>query len=128
MLNEIWDFQGETGVSKHTTEVKIGLKDEQLIIADYPGSTSIEHHAKAFSHCGSMNNLIFYLLKDTGNIDIHTKEQILKAQDIMGCTGDARIVFCINQAATMLRRREEQDNLGNVDVMKRTKAQQNIWN
>ena len=65
----MWGLKGKTGDFTHTREVTISKKDDRLIIADYPGSTSIDNHANAFAHLGTMNNLVFFLLNDNGNVN-----------------------------------------------------------
>ena len=109
--------QYENKAVKDNAEVKMAKKNDRLIIVDYPGSTGINNHANAFAHCGSMNNLVFFLLNDRAP-DKQAKEQILKARQIMNCTGDAKIVFCINQAAAKLRRRQKELE---TDVMRNAK-------
>ena len=70
LLNKIWGLKGKTGLFDHTDVPEMHQITNKLHIVDFPGSNSLDYHAKTFSICGAMNNMIIVIVPFTGNLKI----------------------------------------------------------
>ena len=67
-MNKIWGLKGKTGLFEHTDVPEMHQITSKLNIVDFPGSNSLDYHAKTFSICGAMNNLIIIIVPFTGDV------------------------------------------------------------
>ena len=98
LLNRVWGLQGSTGLFAHTdvpamhritnkvttplaTVVFIQLVI-QVSVIDFPGSNSLDYHAKTFSICGAMNNLILVILPFTGDVSDLVSQELAKVFEV----------------------------------------------
>ena len=49
---------------------------------DFPGSNSLDYHAKTFSICGAMNNLILVILPFTGDVSDLVSQELAKVFEV----------------------------------------------
>ena len=52
-------------------------------VIDFPGSNSLDYHAKTFSICGAMNNLIIVILPFTGDVSALVSEEVAKVFQVI---------------------------------------------
>jgi hypothetical protein len=52
--------------------------NQKVYVADFPGSNSLDYHAKTFSICGAMNNLIILVISFSGDINQIISQEITK--------------------------------------------------
>ena len=52
-------------------------------VIDFPGSNSLDYHAKTFSICGAMNNLIVVILPFTGDVSALVSEEVAKVFQVI---------------------------------------------
>ena len=55
----------------------------QVNVIDFPGSNSLDYHAKTFSICGAMNNLIIVILPFTGDVSALVSEEVAKVFQVI---------------------------------------------
>ena len=55
----------------------------QVNVIDFPGSNSLDYHAKTFSICGAMNNLIVVILPFTGDVSALVSEEVAKVFQVI---------------------------------------------
>ena len=95
--NRIWGIGGRTGLFKHT-EVPITYQvNNKLYVVDFPGSNSLNDHAKTFSICGAMNNLIIVLIPFTGDISQMVSDELSKVFTVMQGSDSSQVILCINK-------------------------------
>ena len=54
----------------------------QVSVIDFPGSNSLDYHAKTFSICGAMNNLILVILPFTGDVSDLVSQELAKVFEV----------------------------------------------
>ena len=78
-----------------------------LYVVDFPGSNSLDYHAKTFSICGAMNNMIILILPFTGDVSQLISEEVAQVFSVMKGSDATQvsttntvdcliIVFCID--------------------------------
>ena len=55
----------------------------RLYVVDFPGSNSLDYHAKTFSICGAMNNMIILILPFTGDVSQIISEEVAQVFSAM---------------------------------------------
>lgn len=120
LLNKIWGFHGSTGLFKHTDVPVMHQVTKKLHIIDFPGSNSLDYHAKTFSICGAMNNMIIVLIPFTGDVSDIVSRELAKVYEAMIGSESSRIIICVNKTALHLKdmRRELSDYGSPIDYMK----------
>jgi hypothetical protein len=78
LLHQIWGIKGERGLFAHTAVPTIYQMNQKVYVADFPGSNSLDYHAKTFSICGAMNNLIILVIPFSGDISQIISQEITK--------------------------------------------------
>lgn len=104
LINSIWGVDGETGHFKHTTAPVIYEVDQKVSVVDFPGSTSLDYHAKTFSICGAMNNLIIVVVPFTGDMNIAIAREISSVFSVMSGSASTKVLLCINKSGYELPR------------------------
>lgn len=77
-------------------------------VIDFPGSNSLDHHAKTFSICGAMNNLILVILPFTGDVSALISEEVAKVFEVMAGSSSSRVILCINKCGLYLSKLKEE--------------------
>ena len=57
--------------------------NQRLFVIDFPGSNSLDYHAKTFSICGAMNNMIVLVIPFTGDISKLVSEEVARVFSVM---------------------------------------------
>ena len=52
-------------------------------VIDFPGSNSLDYHAKTFSICGAMNNLIIVVIPFSGDVSSIVSEEVEKVFQVI---------------------------------------------
>ena len=52
-------------------------------MVDFPGSNSLDYHAKTFSICGAMNNMIILVIPFTGDVSQLVSEEVARVFSVM---------------------------------------------
>ena len=55
----------------------------RLFVVDFPGSNSLDYHAKTFSICGAMNNMIILVIPFTGDVSQLVSEEVARVFSVM---------------------------------------------
>ena len=55
----------------------------RLFVVDFPGSNSLDYHAKTFSICGAMNNMIILVIPFTGDVSQLVSEEVARVFAVM---------------------------------------------
>ena len=88
-------------VSVNTSEVAILPvgSDQTVFVVDYPGSNSLQDHAKTFSNCGAMNNLLIVILEFQGDLNDTISREITKIYKTMRISPSksSPVIICLNQ-------------------------------
>ena len=82
LLNKIWGFHGSTGLFTHTDVPVLHQISSKVHIIDFPGSNSLDYHAKTFSICGAMNNMIIVLVPFSGDISDIVSNEVAKVFEV----------------------------------------------
>ncbi|XP_075241655.1 uncharacterized protein LOC142336627 [Convolutriloba macropyga] len=120
LLNKIWGFKGSTGLFAHTDVPVMHQISRKVHIIDFPGSNSLDYHAKTFSICGAMNNMIIVLVPFTGDVSDIVSRELAKVYEAMVGSESSRIIICVNKTGMhLMKLREELRNEENpIDFMK----------
>jgi len=97
LLNKLWGMMGTTGLFSHTDVPVMHRITNKVNVVDFPGSNSLDYHAKTFSICGAMNNLIIVILPFTGDVSALVSEEIAKVFQVMAGSSSSRVILCINK-------------------------------
>ena len=92
---QIWGVGGKTGLFSHTDVPMMYEISKRLYVVDFPGSNSLDYHAKTFSICGAMNNMIILILPFTGDVSQIISEEVAQVFSVMKGS-DATQVSIIN--------------------------------
>ena len=57
--------------------------NQRLFVVDFPGSNSLDYHAKTFSICGAMNNMIILVIPFTGDVSQLISEEVARVFSVM---------------------------------------------
>ena len=74
----------------------------RLYVVDFPGSNSLDYHAKTFSICGAMNNMIILILPFTGDVSQIISEEVAQVFSVMKGS-DATQVSTTNTVDCLIR-------------------------
>ena len=55
----------------------------QVNVIDFPGSNSLDYHAKTFSICGAMNNLVIVIIPFSGDVSSIVSEEVAKVFQVI---------------------------------------------
>ncbi|XP_059083625.1 uncharacterized protein LOC131880910 [Tigriopus californicus] len=115
LINKIWGVGERTGNFRHTMVPVIYEVHKKVSVVDFPGSTSLDYHAKTFSICGAMNNLILVIVPYTGDINQGIAREISQVFSIMAGSESSQVLLCINKSGFELPRalKEEMNELEN---------------
>ena len=102
LLNRLWGLMGTTGLFSHTDVPVMHRITNKVNVVDFPGSNSLDYHAKTFSICGAMNNLIIVILPFTGDVNALVSEEIAKVFQVMAGSSSSRVILCINKCGLYL--------------------------
>ena len=80
---QIWGVGGKTGLFSHTDVPMMYEISRSLYVVDFPGSNSLDYHAKTFSICGAMNNMIILILPFTGDVSQLISEEVAQVFSVM---------------------------------------------
>ena len=85
------------GQFRHTDVPHIHELHRRMLVIDFPGSNSLDYHAKTFSICGAMNNFIIIVIPYTGDINTLISKEISKVFSVMAGSESTHILLCINK-------------------------------
>jgi len=104
LLNKVWGFHGSTGLFTHTDVPVMHQISSKVHIIDFPGSNSLDYHAKTFSICGAMNNMIIVIVPFTGDVSELVSSEVAKVFEVMAGSESSRVVVCINKCGMYLQK------------------------
>ena len=108
LVNKIWNAGDKPGYFWHTDVPKLFKITEKLTVVDVPGSNSLDYHAKTFSICGVMNNMVIVMIPFSGDVsEIHSQE-IAKVFGVMKGSDSTKVILCINKCGLYLRELKEE--------------------
>lgn len=93
LLHKVWGIKGERGLFTHTEVPTTYQINNKVYVVDFPGSNSLEYHAKTFSICGAMNNLIILVIPFTGDISKIISEEVTKVFEVMTGSDCTQVTF-----------------------------------
>ena len=67
--------------------------NKKVFVIDFPGSNSLDYHAKTFSICGAMNNLIIVVIPFTGDVSQLVSEELARVFSVMKGSDATKVVF-----------------------------------
>ena len=83
LINKIWGVGGQGGLFDHTEVPTTYQINNRVYVVDFPGSNSLDYHAKTFSICGAMNNMIIVLIPFTGDLNQMISDELSKVFMVM---------------------------------------------
>ena len=108
-MNKAWELQNPVGLRVHTDKIMLEkLVRHSLIIADFPGSTSLNEYARSFYECSVMNNIIVLILPFLGDVDEAHSKEIADVYESTMCTEGSQIMICFNQCGYKVDSLEEE--------------------
>ena len=73
-------------------------------IIDFPGSNSLDYHAKTFNICGAMNNMIIVIVPFNGDVSELVSSEVAKVFEVMAGSESSRVIVCINKCGLYLQK------------------------
>ena len=67
--------------------------NKKVFVIDFPGSNSLDYHAKTFSICGAMNNLIIVVIPFTGDVSQLVSEELARVFSVMKGSDATKVIF-----------------------------------
>ena len=108
-MNEAWGLTNPVGLGVHTDKIILEkFEGHSLIIADFPGSTSLNEYARSFYECSVMNNIIVLILPFLGDVDETHSKEIADVYESTMCTEGSQIMICFNQCGYKVNSLEEE--------------------
>ena len=104
LLNKVWGFHGKTGLFSHTDFPVVHQVTRKVHVIDFPGSNSLDYHAKTFSICGAMNNMIIVLVPFSGDVSEAVSSEVAKVFQVMAGSESSRVLVCINKCELYLEK------------------------
>ncbi len=95
LLKKIWGIKGKTGLFTHTKKPQTYQINKNVFVVDFPGNNSLDYHAKTFSICGAMNNLIILVIPFNGDVNEMVSDEVANVFQVMQGS-DCTKVFCIS--------------------------------
>ena len=83
LLKKIWGVDVKCNLFIHTTKPQTYQINKNVYVVDFPGDNSLDHHAKTFSICGTINNFIILVIPFTGDINEIVSGEIANVFRIM---------------------------------------------
>ena len=113
LINAIWDVKGVTGYGpdQHTEQTTVYDITDKVKVVDFPGDTSFEEHANAFTICGAMNNIVIVILPFTGDISAPMAKALACVYGTMEKFTKAKIIVCINKCRHPFEDDEMKENI-----------------
>ena len=105
-------FRATVGMVQHTTEAKVYQlpKRKNVMLIDFPGSTSILNHKDIFVTSGHIPNIYVFISPYNGTPDTTLIQNIIHACTMKQLAGKyCEVVFCLNKAYSALRECVEED-------------------
>ena len=102
-LNKMWNCGAETGLLHHTDKTTLYDINKKIKVVDFPGQNSFQEHSKAFSICGSMNNVTVVILPFAGDVSQLISDELIKVYQALADSSDFRVIVCINKCGNMLK-------------------------
>ena len=97
LINKIWGVGGHGGLFDHTEVPMTYQVNNRVFVVDFPGSNSLDYHAKTFSICGAMNNMIIVLIPFTGDLNQMISDELSKVFMVMKGSDSCQVILCINK-------------------------------
>ena len=110
-MNCAWDLNNQVGLTVHTEQIQLeSIIDQKLLVADFPGSTSLNKYAENFRVYTLMKNMIVIILMFTGHVDQAQCDESAKVYKSTKSTKKegSKIIICFNQMGNYLDRLEEE--------------------
>ena len=108
LLRKIWGVGGKTGFFIHTDAPLLYEVTPKLLVVDFPGSNSLDSHAKTFSICGAINNMVIVVIPFTGDISEVISDEVHKVFDVMRGSDSTKVILCINKCGLNLQQLKEE--------------------
>jgi hypothetical protein len=105
-------FQAKVGMVEHTTEARVYQlpRSKNVILIDFPGSTSISNHTDIFLTSGHIPNIYVFVSSYNGTPDTTLIHNILYACTMKILAGKyCEVVFCLNKAYAAVKERFDED-------------------
>lgn len=103
LFRGLFGIERERGEKRKTTEPKFHEVDKKLFAVDYPGSDGLEDHARAFSNCGPMNNLVVLLVHFAGDASRTICREIANVYSAAASgVNSSDIIICVNKCGLFL--------------------------
>ena len=93
---QIWGIGGKTGFFTHTDVPMMYEINKKVFVIDFPGSNSLDYHAKTFSICGAMNNLIIVVIPFTGDVSQLVSEELARVFSVMMGSDATQVISFID--------------------------------
>ena len=90
---QIWGIGGKTGFFTHTDVPMMYEINKKVFVIDFPGSNSLDYHAKTFSICGAMNNLIIVVIPFTGDVNQLVSEELARVFSVIKGSDATKVIF-----------------------------------
>ena len=103
LVKKIWNVGGKSSYFNHTTVPMLYQITKKLLVVDFPGSNSLDNHAKTFSICGAMNNMIIVLIPFSGDVSEIYSQEIAKVFGVMKGSDSTKVILCINKCGSYLK-------------------------
>ena len=103
LVKKIWNVGGKSSYFNHTTVPMLYQITKKLLVVDFPGSNSLDNHAKTFSICGAMNNMIIVLIPFSGDVSEIYSQEIVKVFGVMKGSDSTKVILCINKCGSYLK-------------------------
>ena len=97
LLHRLWGVGGRTGHFLHTDVPTVYEVHRRVLVVDFPGSDSLDYHAKTFSVCGAMNNLLVVVVPYTGDVSQLASKEVARVFGVMAGSDSTQVVLCINK-------------------------------
>ena len=108
LLRKIWGVGGKTGLFIHTVAPLLYEVTPKLLVVDFPGSNSLDYHAKTFSICGAINNMVIVVIPFSGDISKVISDEVHKVFSVMRGSDSTKVILCINKCGLYLKRLMEE--------------------
>ena len=108
LLRKIWGVGGKTGLFIHTDAPLLYEVTPKLLVVDFPGSNSLDYHAKTFSICGAINNMVIVVIPFSGDISKVISDEVQNVFSVMRGSDSTKVILCINKCGLYLKRLKEE--------------------
>lgn len=108
LVRNIWGVGRKTGILSHTDVPLVYEITNKLIVVDFPGSNSLDYHAKTFSICGAMNNMVIVVIPFMGDVSKIVSDEIQNVFSVMKGSESTKVLLCINKCGPFLEQLREE--------------------